>query len=290
MLDTAPPAERKREESSHSRYGGCVSVVDEILAALEDRGWSAANIQPVFGRSPNPTRVDLVHAGRGLPLVLYAWKVTGEGRGRRGNNYRIQTTRAHEGELLNDPHRLTLGLGLDQERDVVVAFDGWTKRNTGSSSSVHIKRSLLDAAATTGFSTDGMDWDSRVACRRSEIEKLLPWVAAQRNRRVAPVVALSQSISGDTAVATADLWDSAPAAWLRPGDHLVLVDQAGTRLVDDSIWTVREIGVEVTTLGRNPRRTINFNLTRHGRAQDPNRVLDALWAGRSPNEPAAGPN
>lgn len=257
-----------------------MSVIDTVLAALEERGWGTVSRQPVSGRSPNPTRVDLMHGPRGLPLVVYAWKVTGEGKGRSGNNYRIQTTRSHDGELLSDDSRLTVGLGLDEDRAVIVAFDGWTKRNTGSSSSVHIKRSLLDAAATLGFSTDGPPWDARAACRQDEVDKLLPWIADQRKRRFAPVVALTHSVSGDAAVATADLWDSAPAAWLRVHDHLVLVDQSGSNLLDDSIWTVTDLAVNVVTPGRNPRRTISFQLTRHGRVQDQKQVLDALMGGK----------
>ena len=90
------------------------------------------------------------------------------------------------------------------------------------------------------------------------------------------VQALDQSVSGESASARADLWDSAPAAWLRPGDRLVLADQAGEHLVVDAIWTVDSLEVEVTIRGRNPRRSVTFTCRRHGRVRNEAAVLEGL--------------
>lgn len=269
--------------AKHAQYVGIsttvlrVSAVDDVLARFRDRGWTVVTQEAVYGHSPNPTRVDLARGRHEhLALLVYAWKVTGEGKGRTGTNYRIQTTRSHEGEFLSEPGRLTLGFGVDAEREVIALFDGWTKRNTGSSSSVHIKRAMLDEAAATGYATYGPLWDARAAARFDDIDKLLPWLDAQFKRRFATVQALEHSVSGESATVRADLWDSAPAAWLRSGDRLVLADRAAEHLVDDSVWTIRSLDVTVTTPGRNPRRTVTFSCQRHGRVNNEAKVLEGL--------------
>lgn len=255
-----------------------MSSVDDVLARFSDRGWMVVTREPVYGRrSPNPTRVDLVRGRRErLPLLVYAWRVTGEGKGRTGTNYRIQTTRSHRGELLSEAGRLTLGFGVDAGRAVIAVFDGWTKRNTGASSSVHIKRAMLDEAMAAGYARYGPPWDARAAARFDEIDKLVPWFNAQFRIRLAAVQVLEHSVCGELATARADLWDSAPAAWLRLGDRLVLADRAGEHLVDDSIWTVRSLEVTVTATGRYPRRSVRFTCQRHGRVKNEAQVLEGL--------------
>lgn len=255
-----------------------MTAMDAVLDAFAQQDWVLAGAERVSGgRGANPTRVDIVLGRRQrLALMLYAWKITGEGKGRSGDNFRIQTTRSHADELLSEPNRLTLGIGLDLERQVLAVFDGWTKRNTGRSSSVHIKRSLLDVAASDGFSTDGPAWDSRAACRVQDANSLLPWIQSQSNTRLAAVQPLSHEVLGEQATATADLWDSAPAAWLRIGDQLVLANRAGDQLVDNSIWKVKDLAVAVTTPGRNPRRQLTFTLRRLGRVHNPAELLEGL--------------
>jgi hypothetical protein len=254
-----------------------VSAVDDVLARFRDQRWIVAAQVPVYGRSPNPTRVDLIRGRRErLALLVYAWRITPEGKGRKGTNYRIQTTRSHEGELLSESGRLTVGFGIDESRKVVAVFDGWTKRNTGSSSSVHIKRVLLDGAAAEGYATYGPPWDARAAVRFDEVDKLVPWFETQFKTRFAAVQPLDYSVSGESASARADLWDSAPAAWLRPGDRLVLADRTGEHLVVDSIWTADSLEVEVTMPGRYPRRSVTFICRRHGRVRNEAAVLEGL--------------
>lgn len=254
-----------------------VSAVDDVLAKFSDQGWTVATQEPVYGRSPNPTRTDLVRGRRErLALLVYAWKVTGEGKGRAGTNYRIQTTKSHDGELLSEAGRLTLGFGVDATREVIAVFDAWTKRNTGSSSSVHIKRAMLDEAAAVGYTTYGPRWDARAAASFDQVDRLVPWFTEQTNTRLAAVQALEHSVSGEKAIARADLWDSAPAAWLRPEDHLVLADREGEQLVDDSIWAVRSLEVTITKPGRYPRRAVTFTCQRYGRVKNEAKVLEGL--------------
>ena len=243
-----------------------MSEVDEVVAAFEAAGWTALRQQSVFGgRSANPTRLELARGKQYLQLLAYAWKITPEGKGRSGNNYRVQATRSHDGDLMTELPRLTVGFGVDADRKVLAAFDGWTKRATGGSSSVHIKRETLDDAAASGYAEQYPRWDSRAAVRLTDVEPLLPWLARQRDRRLTAVHPLEHSVDGAAATVTCDLWDAAPAKWLRPGDRLVLSDATGTTLVDESIWEIGELGVSVTTPGRNPRRAVTFGCRRFGR-------------------------
>jgi hypothetical protein len=253
-----------------------VSAIDEVINAFQAIGWTVGSER--VGRGPNPTRLDLQRGRKQrLSLLAYAWRITGEGKGRSGTNFRIQTTRTHNGPLLSEHDRLTLGFGIDAGRDVIAAFDGWTKRNTGASSSVHIKRQLLDDAQANGLATSGPPWDSRVACRKSEIDRLLPWIDEQGKPRASAVHAVDFQWHGEsTATVSAKLWDSAPAAWLRAGDHLVAADPAGERLLDNSIWTVRELDVQVSGSGRYPLRLITFGLQRYGRVENEAQVLGTL--------------
>lgn len=243
-----------------------MTAVDDVVGAFETAGWKVLKQESVHGgRSVNPTRVDIARGKQYLQLLIYAWKITGEGKGRVGTNYRIQTTRSHEGDLLTEAPRLTLGFGVDAARGVLTVFDGWTKRATGGSSSVHIKRETLNLAVAKGYAEQSPSWDSRAAVRLAGVEPLLPWIARQRDRRLTAVHALSYAIDGSTATVTCDLWDAAPANWLRPKDHLVLTDDDGKRLLDGSLWEICELAITVTTPGRNARRAVTFDCRRFGR-------------------------
>jgi hypothetical protein len=243
-----------------------VTAVDDVVAAFDAAGWTALVQQGVHGgRSVNPSRVDLARGKQYLQLLVYAWKITGEGKGRSGDNYRIQTTRSHGGDLMTESDRLTLGFGVDERRGVLAVFDGWTKRATGGSSSVHIRRDTLDRAAQVGYADQAPGWDSRAAVRVDAVDALLPWIAHQRDRRLTAVHPLAHVVDCATAAITCDLWDAAPAAWLRPKDRLVLADATDSGLLDGSLWEVSELAIDVTKPGRNQRRTVTFDCRRYGR-------------------------
>lgn len=245
-----------------------MNAIDEVIAAWEQVGWSVTLREEVNGSSPNPTRVDLVRRKQRISLLIYAWKVTGEGKGRTGTNYRIQTTRSHDSDLLTEPKRLTVGFGIDAERGVLVVFDGWTKRATGRSSSVHIERGTLEAAQHNGYAEAGHPWDSRAATRIAEPDNLLPWIGNQRNTRTAAVQPVEHSIDPDNETATviADLWNAPTASWLRPGDRLVMADPAGESLLDTALWAVESVIVTIVNPGeRYPRRRATFVCRRAGR-------------------------
>jgi hypothetical protein len=243
-----------------------MAAVDDVVTAFNGAGWKVLKQESVHGgRSVNPTRVDLARGKQYLKLVVYAWKITGEGKGRAGSNYRIQATRSHDGDLIIEPPRLTLGFGVDAERSVLAAFDGWSKRAKGSSTSVHIKRETLELAAATGYAEQSPPWDSWAAVRLNAVEPLLNWIARQRDRRLTAVHPVDYEVSGSAARVTCDLWDAAPASWLRPRDHLVLVDADGHRLVDESIWEITDLAIAISKPSRNARRAVTFGCRRYGR-------------------------
>ncbi|NEN05861.1 hypothetical protein G3T36_08240 [Diaminobutyricibacter tongyongensis] len=241
-----------------------MSTVDVVASAFERAGWKIFRQQEVFGRGANPTRLGIIAGHERLEMLVYAWRITGEGAGRKGTNYRIQTTRSHHDDLLIEGERLTMGFGYDKERDVIAVFDGWTKRATGSSSSVHIKRSLLTAAQTDGFAEDGDPWDARAASTSESADRLIDWILEQRNTRTAFVEPLSIEIDRDSAVITADLWDSSPAAWLRPGDTALLDPSADKRSQVTQQWRILNAQVVITSPPgqRYPRRSVVFRCDR----------------------------
>lgn len=251
-----------------------MSALDVVLEKFSEAGWTVAARESVSGgRSVNPTRVDIARGKRRFSLLAYAWKITHEGKGRSGTNYRIQTTRAHEDDLLDEAGRQTVGFGVDEDRQVIAVFDGWTKRATGRSSSVHIERATLDKAAADGFAVEDPHWDGRAAARYSDVHQLLQWISDQRETRKAAVQPLHFSVDGDQATVVADLWNSAPAAWLRRQDLLVVANRDGNDLLDSALWQIKDLKVAtVVKEGRNPRRNVTFTCRRYGRVTTTNKA------------------
>lgn len=256
---------------SISSTGKSGEPLDKLLAALRARGWVVDLGEPVSqSGGPNPTRVDLRHAQDRRQLLIYSWFVTHEGKGRKGGNYRIQTTRTHDGPLMMESGRVTVGIGWDRQRGVLAAFDGWTKRETGSSSSVHIKRSLLDAAVDEGWAIDGPSWDARVAFRPEEAGRFLTWVGEMSARREAVLEAVDINlVDSGTADIVADTWRDA-VAWLRVGDRLIVSDGSGG-LRNESLWRIEGLQARVvpTPSGRYNRTHIHLRCRRVGTVKDP---------------------
>jgi hypothetical protein len=256
---------------SISPTGRSGEPLDKLLAALGARGWVVDLREPVSGSGgPNPTRVDLRHAQDRRQLLLYSWFVTHEGKGRKGDNYRIQTTRTHDGSLMMERGRVTVGVGWDRQREVFAAFDGWTKRETGGSSSVHIKRALLDLAAQEGWAMDGPRWDRRVAFTPANAGRFLTWVGEMSARREAVMEALDfTQLDADMAEIVGDTWRDA-VSWLRVGDRLIVSDGDGG-LANESLWRIERLDARdvPTPSGRYNRTHIHFHCRRVGSVRDP---------------------
>jgi restriction-modification system family protein len=253
--------------------------LEALLKAFRAAGWKVELRQPVSQKGgPNPTRIDLRRGGEVRRFLVYSWYLTNEGKGRTKDDLRIQTTRTHPGPLMVEDGRVTIGIGWDRRRDVFAAFDGWTKRHTGSSSSVHVKDELLERALEEGWAEGDLRWDPRATFTAASVDRLLAWVAAaQAEQREAPMKALEMDrLDHETAEIVGDVWRSGPAPWLREGDRLIATD-GKKKLVDDSLWRVEELeSLSVPTdSGRYNRTRIRFRCRRVGTVRDPG-VLDLL--------------
>jgi len=251
--------------------------LDRLLEALTAVGWVVDLRQPVAPSGPNPTRVDLRHAQDTRRLLLYSWFVTHEGKGRARNDFRIQTTRTHEGPLATEPGRVTVGIGWDRRREVFAAFDGWTKRQTGGSSSVHIKAALLERAKSEGWAVDPPRWDARVAFDRANAGRFLSWIGEMSGIREVLLNPVDYTIHDpDHADIVGDIWAGQPTGWLRVGDRLVMIDKRGG-LANDTLWRIADLEAQQvqTPSGRYNRTRIRFRCERIGRVDDP-AALEAL--------------
>lgn len=223
-----------------------IATIHERLA--ED--WITAGIAvidtaPSSGRrnAPNPTQVSILTGpGRQVPYLVFAWNITHEGRGRPGDNLRVQATSFGKGNSRFPVDRSVLSIGWSDQYGVYVGFDPWVKRNPGSSSSVHIKRALLEAAASKGEAYGGHAWDPRVALRPEHAANLLPWSARLWNPKTVCIEPLNTTpIGADYLQITVDPWSSEAAWGVRPRDRLTVVD-SNRDICSPYLWRVEHIG------------------------------------------------
>jgi restriction-modification system family protein len=251
---------------------------DRFLAALSGANWTVVT-SARLGTGPNPTRAEIRRGRLHRRLLVYAWRITPEGKGRtkagrQDQDYRIQTTRSHQGPLLNLPGYLGCGIGWDDERDVFAAFDPWVKRNTGSSSSVHIPRALLDGAAKSAWSElERPEHGPEAGFQPSEVNHFLSWATELGIRRLVQLDPTKFERDDELATVVVDPWAQHLAGWLRPGDRIVLV--RSSKLVDDSVWTIDQIGAEArgTASGNYHRMLLRFRCVRYGV------IRDTAWLG-----------
>jgi len=241
-----------------------------LIGALEANGWVKVGFKQWDHGSPNPS-ILVVRRGHDVRrFLLYAWRITGEGKGRKKTDFRVQTTRADKtGPLKMEPGYTSLGVGWDEDRNVFAAFDVWTKRNTSWSSSVHIRRSLLEAAASKGWEEEDREDGPEIAFTPANVGRFLDWVVRVNRPRVALLEALEVSLtSKDVAVIDVDPRRNAKAPWLRPRDHIAV--GRGGRLVDKTLWRIDDVSeIDQTAAGRNRRWYLRFTCQRWGIIEDP---------------------
>lgn len=215
-------------------------VHGRLLQDLSSVGWSVERAVRVSGQgSPNPTRVVLRRGRRRRHLLVYAWRVTTEGKGRERPGQplrgRVQTTRAHDGDLLFQPGHVTVGVGWEEQRGVWFAFDAWAKRHTGKSSSVYVEPSFLRQAERLGAAAEERSDCLELAFRPERVGALLPWLDALSRPRLVPLSGAVSILehSPEHLVVEGSARRHERLTWLREGDHTVLRD------VDDrTVWRV----------------------------------------------------
>ncbi len=233
-------------------------TIHEDLAAA----WSALGHQVVVceavsghGDRPNPTSVMIaLGGGKMVSYYVFAWRTTHEGKGRKNDNLRVQATNFGNSNTPYAVNRSTVAVGYSEPHAVFFGFDAWIKRQPGTSSSVHVKRDLIEEAAENGLAYGGLSWDPRIAFTAKNADKLLPWVGALWERKQISVKVLhTRVIDADNRVVRVDPRSSRAANAVREKDRLMLFDASGGGLTDPYLWRVRKIEVAPVELpsGRN---------------------------------------
>lgn len=255
--------------------------MDRLLTAVERSGWKVTLREPVGASGgPNPTRVDLSHRQQRRQLLLYAWQVHHEGKGRNKDDFRVQVTRTHTGDaFVFEPGRTTVGAGWEPKRDVFAGFDGWTKRLlSGRSPSVHITETVLGQAAADGWAKAGTRWDERVAFTAENAGLFVGWMGEMNGVREAPLNPIQVTpLGADEAEIVGGFTKGQPTGWIRVGDRIVLVD-GRRRLFNNTLWRVTRLDARtaIPPGRRNNRTQVHFFCERTGTIDDPAAVA-ALW-------------
>lgn len=265
--------------SPSSATGKAGEPLVKLLAAAEAAGYAIELTQAVSTHGGvNPTRVDLRLGPHITKLLIYSWFMTLEGHGRGKDDFRIQTTRAHDGPLIDEKSRVTVGIGWRREDDVFVAFDAWAKRYTGSSSSVHIKRALIATVRTDGSGKDGPRHDPRFGFDGAHIVGFVQWAHGLRDPKVAVLAPHDWTrVDDNNAVIVGKVHSSLPTSWVREKDRLMIIDTK-KRIADDALWQIRSLApIEEKTPAGRPRRFIKFECRRLGKVEDLSReTIDSL--------------
>lgn len=265
------PASPRSPRTATGRAG---EPLDKLLAAIEGAGYVVELKQAVsIHGGVNPTRIDLRLGPHYTKLLMYSWFITLEGHGRAKDDFRIQTTRAHEGPLMEEARRVSVGVGWRLEDDVFVAFDAWAKRYTGSSSSVHIRRALVEAVKKDGAGQDGPRHDPRYGFDPAHAIGFVQWAHGLRDSKVAVLAPHHWTrVDDNKAVIVGKVHATQPTSWVREKDRLMIIN-TNKRIADDSLWQIRSLApVEETTAAGRPRRFIRFECRRLGKVEDLSRA------------------
>jgi hypothetical protein len=255
--------------SPRSATGKAGEPLDKLLAAVEAAGYAVELKQAVSAHGVNPTRVDLRLGTHFTKLLIYSWFITLEGHGRAKDDFRIQTTRAHDGPLKKERSRVSVGVGWRLEADVFVAFDAWAKRYTGSSSSVHIRRALIEAVLEDGGAQDGPRHDPRYGFAAANAIGFVQWAHALDDPKVAVLAPHDWTrVDDNNAVIVGKVHATQPTSWVREKDRLIIIN-TNKRIADDALWQIRSLTpVEAKTEAGRPRRFIRFECRRLGKVEE----------------------
>lgn len=197
-------------------------------------------------------------------LYVYAWNITGEGKGRSKDDFRIQTTRPNETDLGSPDGFLAVGLGWREDQRVFAAFDVWIKRTTGKSSSIHITRKLIDTAEQAGWTTELREDGPECAFRPEHVDDFLEWVT-ERHQLFDGSAYPPQppTIEGDIATFVVERRDW-QAMSLRVGSRVAIRNKHG-QLYNNTLWKVTKIEtVRGQTEGGNNTAFVRMEVKRYG--------------------------
>lgn len=233
-----------------------MTIHERLAEAWSQRGLNVLSVTPASGKrsAPNPTEITIRHSPRAAATYkVFGWNITHEGKGRTGDNLRVQATSFGASNTPVQVDRSVVCVGWSDEYGVFVAFDAWVKRQPGTSSSVHIRRDLLVEAGQNGTARGGHSWDPRLGFTPAKADEHLPWVANLWSRKTIPVRAdLVIADGADTIVVEVDPWRSQGGYGVRTDDRIAVYDSEGQN-PDSYLWRVVKISTTEVTLpsGRN---------------------------------------
>lgn len=234
-----------------------MTIHEDLADAWRLRGLNVVSVEPVSGKrnAPNPTAIVLQPtATKTVAYQLFAWNITHEGKGRTGDNLRIQATSFGKENSPVQVDQSVLCVGWSGDHGVYVGFDPWVKRNPGGSSSVHIRRELVEEAHQAGLVYGGYGWDPRIAFTPANAEALIPWAADLWKQRTLSVKAVrADFITPDRLLIEVDPWSSNGAWGVRVGDRLGVFDAHGNN-ADAYLWRVETISEEAIELDSGNNR------------------------------------
>jgi hypothetical protein len=259
---------RKPAPRSKGATGPKELPFDLFIEAAQAAGWELVARKPIEASRATKPAVILLRRGKArLSWVLYAWYATLEGFTRQKDDYRVQTTRARDTEpLLQLPSHQTVGIGWDTDRQVFFGFDGWAERLKGTSTSVHIQRATLERTKTARVCVQGPRHDVRFAFGPEKVDDFITWVRslADPTSRDAAIIPDDIQVAGSTAVIVADVQKRHAASWLRVGDRIVVVDNAG-EVADAKLWKIDMItAMRKQTAQQNAWRLLEFRCRHTG--------------------------
>ena len=254
--------------------------LDTLLDAAKTAGYAVALKQSVSAHGgPNPTRVDLRRGPLLVKLLVYAWYITLEGKGRTKDDFRIQTTRTHDGPLLSERGRISVGVGWRVQDRLFVAFDAWAKRYTGSSSSVHTKRTFIDDVARQGSAVGGEYLhDPRCGFDEAHVGDFIKWAhSLAPARRVGLVPVRTTWVDAKHKIVTGKIHATQATGRLRAKDTIILFDKK-RRIADPGLWRVASLTpVEEKTAAGRSRWLVDFSCQLVGSVSDlPRKIIDDL--------------
>lgn len=273
LVPASPPSPR-------SDTGPPGVPLDTLLAAAQQAGYVVALKQAVSAHGgPNPTRVDLRRGPLLVKLLVYSWYITLEGKGRKKDDFRIQTTRAHDGPLRSERGRISVGVGWREPDKLFVAFDAWAKRYTGGSSSVHTRRAFIDDVAKQGSAVGGEYLhDPRCGFDEAHVGDFIKWAhSLAAARRVGLVPVRTTWIDAKHKIITGKIHATQATGRLREKDAIILFDKK-RQIVDPGLWRVTSLSpVEEKTAGGRSRWLVDFSCQLVGSVSDlPQKIIDDL--------------
>ena len=126
------------------------------------------------GRSGQPHAARPRQREAALRLLVYAWKITGEGKGRTGTTIGSRPPAATKAICSPSPAGSPSGFGIDEGARRHRCLRRLDQTGHRRSSSVHIERATLDAAKSNGYAEQQPLWDSRAATEARRHRSTLP--------------------------------------------------------------------------------------------------------------------